>query len=282
MKYKVPQSSGLRKTRLFDRVVGQAVALVVPDGYREMQAKLNAPAPAIQLTITLDAAGLVRKLRLPGDEAEREPRQEMTLDHPVLQRKLAGLEVYDTYRNHAGLTVYRYIAASGENRQMPPLTPQRGDRGGIVETGEGTALVVERLSPAAQIAQILATEYPEHEKRIGLALALVEAGQLKSEYKTTYDPATYYGRYECNCPDSRHRRPRAKFGAACKHCFALEIARLVEAERKAVAYRKLADDIERSRARQAAAQRGLKVALSPGGGGPLHRPKYQQQPRKGY
>lgn len=118
-------------------------------------------------------------------------------------------------------------------------------------------------SPAAQVAEVLTAEYPEHASRIARALELVEAGSLENQYNTRWDPAGFWGCYECDCPDSLHRQPRSKYGAACKHAFALLIARLVEGERQAAAYRKLADRIERDRARIAATKAGYEAALRP-------------------
>lgn len=131
-------------------------------------------------------------------------------------------------------------------------------------------------SSAAQVAQCLAVEYPEHAERVRRALELVETGQVDpARYRTTYDPATFYGRYECECPDSKNRQPRTKFGAACKHALAMEISRLVEADRRAVAYRKLADTIERSRARLAETQAGYEAALRPDANNLTQRARYQ-------
>jgi hypothetical protein len=120
------------------------------------------------------------------------------------------------------------------------------------------------ISLAAQHAQLLAGEYPEHAERIARALALVEAGTLEfPEYGTAFDPATFYGNWTCDCPDSVNRKPVAKFGRSCKHAIAGEIARRVKAEEKAIAYRKLTDRLEADRARRLATQGSYDAALKP-------------------
>ena len=120
------------------------------------------------------------------------------------------------------------------------------------------------ISLAAQHAQLLAGEYPEHAERIARALALVEAGTVEfPQYNTRYSPETFYGLRECDCPDVQNRDPRAKFGSACKHCFAQEIAARIERERKATAYRRLSDKLDADRARRLAAQGSYDAALKP-------------------
>lgn len=119
-------------------------------------------------------------------------------------------------------------------------------------------------SLAAQHAAILTTEYPALATRIAAGLALAEAGVVEfPQYETAYDPATINGNRSCGCPDSVNRNPRARWGAACKHAIAQEIAHRVENERRATAYRKLTDRIEGDRARRLATQAGYDAALKP-------------------
>jgi hypothetical protein len=134
---------------------------------------------------------------------------------------------------------------------------QAGDLAAI--TAEAVRLDAEaqaaRLTPAAAVAMDLVTEYPALQSRIAAGLALVEAGKFDpAKYGTTWDNAGFYGCYSCDCPDSVNRKPRAKFGAACKHSFAMEISRRVKAEKTAMAYRRLNDKLDGDRARRAREQ----------------------------
>lgn len=108
------------------------------------------------------------------------------------------------------------------------------------------------LTTPQEIAADLRTEYPELAGRIDKALALVEAGATEfPQYSTAFDPATIHGNWNCDCPDAINREPRAKFGIACKHALAMEIARRVKVQENGVAYRELVSDLERERARGA-------------------------------
>lgn len=106
------------------------------------------------------------------------------------------------------------------------------------------------LSPAQLEAEGLKAEYPELAERITRALALVEAGQTEfPHYNTRFDPAGFYGIRDCDCGDAVHRQPRAKFGIACKHALAQEIAARMKRSATRVAQQKLADNLAHARAR---------------------------------
>lgn len=110
-------------------------------------------------------------------------------------------------------------------------------------------------SLAAQEAQGLESEYPEHAKRIALALALIESGELAAQqkkYGTEWQNLTKHGNWICDCPDSLHRQPVARFGRACKHCLAGEILARVKRTQTRVSMQKLASDNERRAARDRA------------------------------
>lgn len=139
--------------------------------------------------------------------------------------------------------------------------------GGVFEqSGDLTAITAEavrldkeaqaaRLTPAAAVAMDLATEYPEHARRIALALALVEQNKFDpAKYGTEWNNAGFYGCWHCDCPDSVNRQPVAKFGRACKHSLAGEILTRALAERKATAYRRLNDKLDGDRARRERSQ----------------------------
>lgn len=112
----------------------------------------------------------------------------------------------------------------------------------VSETGPTPA----PITPAMSEAQGLMSEYPELSERITRALALVEAGQTEfPQHNTRFDPAGFYGYRDCDCGDAVHRQPRAKFGIACKHTLAQEIAARVERTAWRVANQKLASDSER-------------------------------------
>lgn len=80
-------------------------------------------------------------------------------------------------------------------------------------------------------ADLVAEYGSEFGGRIERAVEIVKAGKASDTgYNTTYDgSAGLYGLRECDCKDAQYRAPRAKFGMACKHCLAQEIAARIEA-----------------------------------------------------
>lgn len=243
-KYRVPQFTGLRKTKLFERVVGQAVALVAPDGYFEMRAKLDAPRPVVALTLKVRPDGQVKSLKLAG-EAAREPKTAITLEHSYLVKLLADYTLIEQY-NSQGLTIYDYACCPKE-----PALIQTGPTSFVV--ADSPEPMPRSLSSQALIAEGLKAEYPALTSRIVAALELIETGRLDlDKYSTTWDNAGFYGNWRCDCPDARHRGLRTKFGAGCKHALAGLIEQLAERERKQVAYRELASDLERRAERERA------------------------------
>lgn len=125
----------------------------------------------------------------------------------------------------------------------------------VDETAQATSEIEPTpapLSPAALEAQGLISEYPQLAERIAKALALVEAGVTKfPQYQTEWQNLTRDGNWICNCPDAQHRQPRAKFGIACKHTLAGEIAARVKRSAWQTANRKLADNLVHAALRQA-------------------------------
>lgn len=219
--YKVPQSTRPRKTKTFDRVVGQAVALVIPDSYREMVARLSAPQPTVALTVRL-IGEQVKSIKLAGERDAREAKGRMTLEHPFMVKMLAGYTRIDRYelRSEPGVIVESYVVKAEE-----PVIIQTAPTQALVIAEEEPA--IKPVSPATDVALSLKAEYPELAKRIDAALEAVEAG-LQPSYKTEWDNAGRYGTWSCDCPDAKNRNPRTRFGVACKHALAGVIRQQVE------------------------------------------------------
>lgn len=139
---------------------------------------------------------------------------------------------------------YRFTGEVNEiSRFVSEITPQPAQIANTVSESEPTPAPV---SSTMAEAQGLMSEYPELTERITRALALVEADQTEfPRYNTRFDPAGFYGYRDCDCGDASHRQPRAKFGIACKHTLAQEIAARVKRTAWRVANQKLASDSER-------------------------------------
>lgn len=104
-----------------------------------------------------------------------------------------------------------------------------------------------QLTPAQEEAEGLKAEYPELAARIDAALTLVESGELAgkmAEYGTTWENLTRFGNWVCNCPDSQHRQPVAKFGRACKHCLGGEILARTKRTANRISQQRLASKVE--------------------------------------
>jgi hypothetical protein len=145
----------------------------------------------------------------------------------------------------------------------------------VESVSETEAETLTPPTPAAEEAAGLVSEYPHLAKRIGLALELIETGQLAGQmqkYGTEWQNLTRAGNWICDCPDSLHRQPVAAFGRACKHCLAGEILARVKRTRQRIAMQKLASKNAR---RSEESARRYALALSPGGGSPLNTPRYQ-------
>lgn len=105
------------------------------------------------------------------------------------------------------------------------------------------------IDPADLAAAELIAEYGhDFEGRVERAAELVKAGQTDfPQYETSFDPSGFYGLRSCQCPDAQHRNPRAKFGAACKHCLAQELAARIGQEAEAVNTREWVEEAQRKR-----------------------------------
>jgi len=121
-------------------------------------------------------------------------------------------------------------------------------------------------------AEGLLAEYHDHPrradfaKRIANAVELVRAGQVEfPRYNTDFQFHGLYGRRTCQCKDAQYRGLSAKFGTACKHTLAMEIARRVEVEHDAVAVRRLIDKTERA-TRRVEVKAEAKVEVRPSTG----------------
>ncbi|GIK36584.1 MAG: hypothetical protein BroJett011_04170 [Chloroflexota bacterium] len=201
--------------------------------------------------------------------------------HPTERVPLFRLGDASIRRNKSGQSHW-LVEVGGETyiTSAPVAEITAAVKGRLAELAEAEAeepLPIPASSPAL-VAAWLKDEYPALAGRIDRALELVELGTLDlDKYGTAWDNAGYYGTWSCDCPDAVNRGEslRTRWGAGCKHALAGLIVQLVEGERKQVAYRKLADKIERDRARLARTQAGYEAALRPGGGGPLNRPRYQ-------
>jgi len=176
------------------------------------------------------------------------------------------------YRDLRGNLTLAHFPAITPSPSILPLTVERynGERATDAETAEwlaeaaalfGIAPVAEAeptapaLSPAAAVAADLKAEYADHpraaelRKRIDSALALVEAGEIEfPQHETSFSYHGLHGRRFCLCADARFRSLSAKWGVACKHTIAQEIAARVAAETDSVAQRKLVSKTERRRA----------------------------------
>lgn len=232
-----------RRVKTFSRTVGQQFTVTVPAGYERMQAEMARPKTTPALTITVARAGLITSIRLADEPAARSPHKAITLEHPAVVKLLADYSPIESYPIERGaMTVYTY-------EKLPAL----------VQTGPGCYIVAEpellpQLSPAAQEAEGLKAEYPNLAKRIESALALIESGDLAAkmkEHNTEWQNLTRHGNWLCDCPDSLHRRPVAKFGRACRHCLAGEILARVKRTARRVQMQKLESDNERRSAESA-------------------------------
>lgn len=241
-----------------------------------------APQPAPDLRLFLDDDRRIIKLHIKGENAYRWHREVMTVESPFMLKFLAGYEFIEEYRiAHIGLTVRAYRVSEiaprvseiaprvSETRRAELEAELESLRAELPHTLPGicrtackrqianieaelsedvseTEPTPAPLTPAQEEAQGLMSEYPELSERIDRALLLVEAGQTEfPQYNTRFDPAGFYGYRDCDCGDAVHRQPRAKFGIACKHTLAQEIAARVERTAWRVANQKLASDSER-------------------------------------
>lgn len=195
-----------------------------------------APQPAPDLRLFLDDNRRIIKIHVKGENAFRWHKEVMTVDHPFMLKFLAGYVFIQEYRvAHIGLTVRSYRLS-----ELPAPVSELAPSVSEIEPTPAP------ISPAMSEAQGLMSEYPELSERIDRALLLVESGQTEfPQYNTRFDPAGFYGYRDCDCGDAAHRQPRAKFGIACKHTLAQEIAARMERTAWRVANQKLASDSER-------------------------------------
>lgn len=106
-----------------------------------------------------------------------------------------------------------------------------------------------RLHPVDLVVTEIIAEYGhDFEGRVTRAAELVKSGRVDfSEHKTVYHPHGKTGFFECQCSDSKFRKPRSKIGCACKHCWSLFIQMTLETQARETAYAHQLDKIERRR-----------------------------------
>lgn len=181
------------------------------------------------------------------------------------------------HRNLRGDLVLQHFPAVSPAPSVTPLIVEShtGRQADEAETREWLADVAELFSlalpapaPAAELpeptpptpdpveaaAADLLAEYANHPrraelvKRVAAAVELVQAGRVDfPEHETSQSLHGLHGRRHCLCGDARFRALTAKFGTACKHTLAQELAQRIEREAEQVASRHLVDTVERRR-----------------------------------
>jgi hypothetical protein len=132
------------------------------------------------------------------------------------------------------------------------------------EAGEAEPLP-RPISSVEEAAQSIIDQQPELTSRVEKALELIEQGVTEfPQYKTSLALGNG-GRpnWTCECPDATHCNLRSDFGVACKHTIVGQILWLVERDRAAVTNRRIADMIERDRAKLQSTAAAYDAALRP-------------------
>jgi hypothetical protein len=108
--------------------------IIIPPGYYTAKKMFRAPRTRRTLQLRVGKDELISTLRLDGEV--REPREAITMDHPVVVKLLANYFLVEKYAITGGITVYDYAHCPDEDP-------------GLVQTGPSSFVVVEPAERAA-------------------------------------------------------------------------------------------------------------------------------------
>jgi len=186
----------------------------------------------------------------------------------VTAYRQSGLRFVVIHQNDQGKVIlHRNQRGSLTLQHMPSRMPSPVVLPLVLETQNGaqadTTAIIAWLTEVAEVmgvaqaipdpvdmaaAELIAEYGHDFEGRLERAVELVKAGKTEfPHYETSYDLSGFYGLRSCQCPDAEHRNPRAKFGAACKHALAQEIALRLAQDSERVAQAEWTEETQRKR-----------------------------------